>query len=244
VARLNEEEPNNLVAGELLPLEWKHPEYLHLLSLANWGLEEGIKVGVGGLAVSQKAVEDTVLAMADWDPQNALNFIQGTPPAQGVDHVADAVREDCHTAGLSDAIEDNALLARWSFPGALDLADHQAAVLHLTPQIGAPPECGLDVPTFHLEGPRCSSARPTRLLDVRAERPERHVARRAREQGRYHRSLLARSSVRFSRQAGRELRCRRDQRRGGGDDGRGGDLGAHRQHDAGSELLELLRGPA
>ena len=78
IARLNEEEPNNVVAGELLPLEWKHPDYLHLLALANWGLEESIKVGRNYR--HQKAVEDTVLALAEWEPEHALEFIQGTPP--------------------------------------------------------------------------------------------------------------------------------------------------------------------
>src|ERR1700682_192932 len=75
VSTLNQE-PNNLIAGELLPLDWKRPDMINLLSLAMWGLEEAIKVGNPG--ATQRAVEGQVQAMVDWDPANALAFIQET----------------------------------------------------------------------------------------------------------------------------------------------------------------------
>jgi hypothetical protein len=70
--------PNNQIALKILPWDWQGESSLHVLALALWGIQEGgINVELPGPGATMDQVEATVIAMRDWNPINAMAFVEG-----------------------------------------------------------------------------------------------------------------------------------------------------------------------
>src|SRR5689334_18941346 len=65
--------PMNQVARELLPPEWRDDAgTLHVLALMGWYLENN---QIRGARFSQEVLEEKVARLADWDPEEAMEYL-------------------------------------------------------------------------------------------------------------------------------------------------------------------------
>lgn len=105
LARLNGLPPN-LTAKALLPPHWVDPSNLNVLTLAAWGLEQGLTVETPDRDPPQEAIAeqvfhlqqadpDVVMALLDGPEVQALpaDALNGLTPTQGATTVLEAIRD-------------------------------------------------------------------------------------------------------------------------------------------------------
>lgn len=113
VHKLNEQ-PLNLAAHMWLRQAREHapPHYLHLLTLASWGLENGVEGEWPSR--DRAALEQQVGLLFGWNPSNALKWLLGNPEAGSRAEQAQSLLKLLHTTDSPKAAAAHVLNAIYS----------------------------------------------------------------------------------------------------------------------------------